>query len=210
MIKQLHTAIKISALLLTATAFPIYGHNKDKEFYIQTGYNSALSGGEIGIGGFIHGFNIEGNFLAALSESERIYWNDHSGTSMPFAATYRPFGCNLKVGYSIRLGKRFRITPQIGMQYMTLKETPAETGIADDDIWPSPCDKAADNSNALSGSAGVRVSFSILKNVGISVSPQYILKVSQTEGFRDLSEVSDKIKKSGEGFGCSINLNVSF
>lgn len=209
MIKQLQTAIY--ALLLTATAFPMYGHNKDKEFYIQTGYNSSLPGGEIGIGGFIHGFNIEGNFLAGLSESERIYWNDHSGTSMPFAATYRPLGCNLKVGYSIRLGERFRITPQIGMQYIILKETPAEIEEANDYTeWPAQYDRAADNSNTLGASAGVRVSFSILKNIGISVSPQYTLKVSQTEGYRDLSEVSDKIKKYGEGFGCSINLNITF
>lgn len=201
----------ISLLLLPASALPMSGHNKDKEFYIQPGYSTIISGAEMGIGGFLNGLNLEGNLFYGISESDQIYWNDHSGTTMPYCATYRPLGANIKVGYSFRLGERFRITPQAGCQYVALKETQVDTDIAGEyEEWAPKYDKAADKSNTLGISAGIRISVAILKNVGLSVTPQYVVKVSESDGYKALSEVSDKIKKYGEGFGCSINLNITF
>lgn len=189
----------------------LQGQNKDKEFYIQPGYNTAYSGVELGIGGFMKGFNLEGNVMAGVSSSERIFWNDLDGESLPYSATYRPLGGNIKIGYGIRIRNRIRITPQVGLQFVSLKENGDYPFESDQyDGLPHLYQEAADGANSLGASFGARFSIFLFSHIGLSVTPEYTKSIKQSDGFKALSDVSSKIKKYGEGFGCNINLTISF
>ncbi|MCM1491575.1 MAG: hypothetical protein NC095_12245 [Muribaculum sp.] len=207
MLKRLYLTILLPMLL----CLQVEGQNKDYEFYIQPGYNTATSGVVLGLGGFMKGFNLEGNLMAGVSTSEKIYWNDLDGESMPYAATYRPIGGNIKIGYGIGIGERIRITPQIGLQYITLKEKgDSEFTTGEYSDLPQLYHEAADGSHSIGASVGARFSIYLFSHIGLSVTPEYTKGVKQSDGFKALSEVSSKIKKYGEGFGCNINLTISF
>ena len=170
---------------------------KKNDFYIQAGYNIiGLSGLNIGIGGYISNFNIEANYLLGLSKSENIYWDNTSGDNMPIPTTYSPMGCNLKIGYGIKLGDRFRITPRLGMEYVALHEK-APT-------------KVANNANALDMPIGLKVDFGIVEHFGISLEPSYLIGMNKSEGYNALSDISDKIKGYADGFGLNISLYCNF
>lgn len=166
----------------------IYGH---------VGYNVVgLSGLCIGGGGYMSSINIEANYLLGISKSDDIYWNDSSGDIMPLLATYSPMGFNIIVGYGIRLGDRFRLTPRVGVQYAVLNEKSDK--------------KIADKANALSLPIGLKLDFAIINHFGISVEPAYIVNISKSEGYKALSDISNKIKGYSDGFGLNISLFCNF
>lgn len=199
----------------TTKNFPIRlnrDFTRKNEFYIQAGYNiTALSGINIGLGCYIQNVNIEGNYMASLSSSDKIYWSDTSGESVPFTATYKPSGGNVKIGYGFRINSRIRITPQFGFQFLSLKENTEESFISEDYTqWSQYYLGAADKASAASASFGARFSFALAPCIGVSVSPEYLVSVSKSEGYKALSAVSSKIKGYTEGFSCNISVNLFF
>lgn len=182
-----------------------WNYIKQNEFYLQAGYNAtAFSGITAGIGGYIHNINLECNYIMGLSESDKIYWNDKTGEIKSIATTYLPSGGNIKVGYGLRVHDRIRLTPQVGGQLVTLKEKIDNAG-------NSAFDKSlANGANAISASAGVKLNVAVAKCLGISVTPEYLLAISKSDGFKALSELSSKIKGYSEGFGCNVSVNLFF
>ncbi len=178
------------------------------EFYINAGYNvTGFSGVTAGMGGYYHKFNIEGTFIMGLTPSETIYWTDTNSEGYPCAVTYKPMGGTAKIGFGVRIGNRFRITPQIGCQIVCLNER------QEGDSWGggsyavySPVDKPM----AVGGVFGARLSLAIAPCLGLSVSPQYAIGLMQSDGYKALSEISSKIKGYSEGFGCNVSLNLFF
>ncbi len=187
-------------------------YTRPNEYYMQIGCNiGGITALNLGMGGFIHNFNIEGNYLLGLTNSDRIYWSDKSGESVPFTATYKPSGGNIKVGYGIRLHSRIRLTPQVGCQFITLKETAEESFMSDDYTqWSQYYLGAADGSKAASLTVGLRCNLALAPWLGLSVSPEYLLGVSKSNGFKALYEVSSKIKGYADGFNCNVSLNIFF
>lgn len=184
----MHRSFCLFLFFMLMIALPAWAQNKDYEFYIQPGYNTATSGVVLGIGGFMKGFNLEGNVIAGVSKSERIYWNDVSGESLPYSATYRPLGGNIKIGYGFGIGERIRITPQVGCRLITLKESGDDafkTGEYDD--LPQLYDEGADGSHSIAASIGARISIYLFSHIGLSVTPEYTKSVKQSEGFKALS-----------------------
>ena len=170
---------------------------KPTSIYFQAGYTIlGLSGMNIGVGGYIKNFNIEANYLIGFSKSGDIYWNDSSGDSMPVVANYSPMGCDFKVGYGILIGNRFRLTPQLGIQYVALSESADK--------------KVANNANAMNLPIGVKAELAIVRHFAISLEPAYNINVSKSEGYKVLSEISSKIKGYSDGFGINVSLNVNF
>ncbi len=167
------------------------------DFYIQVGYNVlGLSGLNVAAGGYISNINIEANYLMGLSKSENIYWNHTSGDTMPISAQYLPMGCNLKFGYGIKLADRFRLTPQVGAQYIVLQEKSNR--------------KVANNANAIGLPIGVKIDFAIINHFGMSFKPSYNISITQSEGYKVLSDVSSKIKGYSDGIGLNISLFCNF
>lgn len=166
-------------------------------FYIQAGYNVlGLSGLNVGVGGYISNINIEADYLLGFSKSEDIYWNNPSGDIRPIKAQYSPMGFNLKLGYGIKLGERFRLTPRTGIQYVLLEEK------SDGNI--------ANNAYAIGIPVGIKIDFAIVNHFGIALEPSYNVGISQSDGYKALSDISTKIKGYSEGFGLNISLFCNF
>ena len=186
-------------------------YTRSDEFYMQAGYNvMSYSGMNFGIGGYIKNVNIECNYLLGLTESEKIYWNDKSGETIPFSARYKHSGGNFKVGYGIRLHSRMRLTPQVGFQFVNLTETTEESFTPDDAQWSNYYMGAAKGSKAGSLSFGARFNIAVAPCLGIAVTPEYLLCIGKSNGFKALAEVSNQIKGYSEGFGCNISINIFF
>lgn len=169
------------------------------EFYMQVGYNVlGAEGMNTGMGCYIANFNMEANYILGFRKSEPIYWIDTEYGSKPYTATYKLSGYNGKLGWGIRCSSRFRITPQIGCQILQFKEE-IESGY---EVVPK--------ASVASLTGGIRINFAMAPCLGLSVSPEYIYPISKSEGYKAISDVSDKIKKYAEGFGCNISLNLFF
>lgn len=187
-------------------------YTRPNEFYMQVGANVVgMLSMNFGLGGFIHNVNLEGNYLMGLTNSDKIYWSDKLGESVPFTATYKLSGGNVKIGYGIRLHSRIRLTPQIGCQFISLKETTEESFISDDYTqWSQYYLGAANGSKAASLTLGLRCNVALAPWLGLSVSPEYLVGISKSNGFKALSDVSSKIKGYADGFNCNVNLNIFF
>lgn len=169
---------------------------RENEFYMQAGYDVAdFSAVNFGLGGYIHNFNLEGNYIYGLSKGEMIYWNDMTGEIPPFDVTYKlAHGANVKLGYGFQINSRIRITPQVGCQFIMLKDEYS-------------LDKL---NNATSVTAGARFNVALAPHLGLSVSPEYMWGVYKSDLFKELSEVSSKIKGYSDRFGCNVCINVFF
>ena len=151
------------------------------------------------LGGYIHHVNIEASYFYGTDKSETIYWSGND--SQPIASYYEPIlNVSAKIGYGIPISTRFRLTPQIGMNFLKLKET------MEDEANITP----ADGANVTSGLISLRFSAAIIDNVAISLSPEYSFAISKSDGYTALSDISDKIKKWGEGFNFKLGITAFF
>lgn len=174
---------------------------RKNEFYFNFGITPVgVKSWHAGMGFYIYNFNMEGNYIGNMFKSEEIYLISGDDT-YPRVARYSPWGYNVRTGWGIRCGSRFRITPQIGFQWISLKESDPKN---DDYIG------YADGANSYSLMAGARVSFAILSWLGISATPEYLLPVCKSGGYKVLSDVSKDIKGYCHGFNCNVNLNIFF
>lgn len=185
---------------------------RTNEFYMQIGGNiMPYPSMNFGIGGYIKNFNLECNYILGLTKSKKIYWNDQSGETVPFSARYKPSGGNFKVGYGIRLFNRMRITPQIGFQFVSLSESAEESLIPDDYFQGASHNlRAANGSKAGSLTFGARFNMALAPCLGLSVTPEYLLCIGKSNGFKVLSGVTKQIKGYAEGFGYNISVNLFF
>lgn len=171
-------------------------YNYKNEFYMdigkQTGSFLAFGGC---IGGYISNINLEFSVLNGTSASETVYWNstDHK----PISSVYRP-KLNLcgRIGYSIPVGTRFRLTPQLGISNLTIKEELAD----------NPNTSIIEKCNVTHALLGIRLSYVLLKHIGINVSPEYDCAINKSKGFKKIEEISPKIKKWGQGFNIKFGL----
>ena len=151
------------------------------------------------VGGYISNVNIEASYLAGSGNSEIIYWSGND--TKPIASQYAPSMCiGGKVGYGVALGSRFRITPQIGVSVLKLKET-MEAGASE---------TPAGGANVTSALVALRFSAAIVNHFAISVSPEFAFKMMESDGYKALSEVSPTIKKWSNGFNVKLGLTAFF
>lgn len=168
---------------------------RSNEIYAQIGYNVlGAQGLNCGIGGYLSNFNIEGNIITDLNSKEKD--NTTNGDSNESEPKYQFNGYNVKLGYGLKLNSRFRITPQVGCQILEFKK---------DNI--SDAEKKA---NIYSLTFGMRVNYAFSTVVGISISPEYLYPISESEGYKALTDLPSKMKKYSDGFGCNISLNLFF
>lgn len=195
---------KTIALNAETSNFTIKLHRdflKNSNFYIQAGYSVlGVNGMTFGLGGYIKNVNIEANYILGLSKSEVIYWNSTNGNATPLGTTYTPNGFDIKIGYGIGFAGRFRVTPQFGWQGIRLKENDTSEDY----------DAIAEGASAGSLSFGAKLDFIVINHLGLSVTPQYMLPVSLSEGYKRLKDVSSKIKGYSDGFGINLSVNAYF
>ena len=175
-------------------------YNYKNEFYAEAGVRAETFvsfGGTIG--GYISNVNVELSAFYGTGNSENIYWSGND--TKPVSSIYHPeLMVSGKVGYGIAAGTRFRITPQLGINYLNLKESMQE----DSNVTP------ANGSNVLSVLLGARISAIITNHFGVSLSPEYSFGVGKSNGYKELEAVSSKIKNWGQGFNVRFGLMIAF
>lgn len=152
------------------------------------------------IGGYIKNINAEASYFCGSGESDEIFWSD--GSSYPVSCIYSPsMGMSVKLGYGIPISTRFRLTPQVGVNFTKLKENVENSH--------SQMEYAA-GANVVSGLVSLRFSAAMSKCFAVSLSPELSFALAKSEGYDELSAVSSTIKKWGEGFNVKLGLTVFF
>lgn len=178
------------------------------DYYFATGFGIGSAMNVSGaLGTHLKNFNIEVNYQYCFEESPTIYWNNINyhvadDASYPGEVVYNPkFIIGGKVGYGIIAGTRLKFTPQIGYKFVKLTERDCLYK-----LWGTGYVKGAYCSDLT---VGVRAYCAISSHFGISLTPEYAIGVSKSEGFKILSDVSSKIKDFGEGFNLNLSLVVT-
>ena len=175
-------------------------YNYRNEFYFEGNVRAGTSiAFGASLGGYFNHVNVEASYLYGMGESETIYWSGNN--IQPIASYYAPaMNVSAKVGYGFPIATRFRITPQIGMNYLKLTETiESNTGFT-----------PADGANAVCGLVSLRMSAAIANHLAISLSPEFSFAVLKSDGYAVLSEVSSKVKNWGEGFNVKLGITAFF
>lgn len=175
-------------------------YNYKNEFYIEGNVRAgSLFAVGATVGGYVSNVNIEVSYLSGFGKSETIYWCGNN--TEPIASYYAPaMTVSGKAGYGFPISTRFRLTPQIGINFLKLNEK-MESGAT---VTP------ADGAYATSGLVSLRFSAAIVDKLAVSLSPEYSFGLTKSDGYTALAEVSPKIKKWSEGFNVKFGLTIVF
>ncbi|MBQ9213558.1 MAG: hypothetical protein IJ150_06430, partial [Bacteroidales bacterium] len=172
--------------------------NRLFEFYLEGNYlmNGMTAYGAT-IGGFLGNFNLEASYYIPTDKVEDIYWCDNE--MLPLKSNYTPeILASGKIGFGIRIGTRFRITPQAGAYYLTLKEE------IDNNKEIAP------NTSGINLVGSLRCSFAVARHLKISVTPEYVKSFKASAGFEALRNVSPTIQNWSDGINLKFGLALFF
>ena len=173
--------------------------NDPYEFYIEGNYrlgNSTSVGGTMGF--YWNNANFDISYQGGTGNEEFLYWSEEGEKPCKFSYSISSI-FTTKIGYGIPIGRRFRITPQLGILHINITEKELNY-----DIYGISSVVLDGNSQSLIVSS--RISFALSKHWGISISPEYLVSIKQSKGFKRLSDTSTKIKGWGEGFNVNLGL----
>ena len=165
-------------------------------FYLDAMYKyGGLSGVGGNLGWYIGNVNMEGNFIYyGLIDKQEVeahyYYNPEvSGSSdYAFSATFEPkMEYGGKLGYGIRLGKRCRITPQVGARFLQMDYS---GGYSLDDVGTM---------GTIIGTGSLRMSLVLCNGIALTVIPEYSMPITETDGYKAVKEISEDMKKWNEG-----------
>lgn len=164
---------------------------KRNAFYMEAVAQFGNFNGFGGTMGFFAGnINVEGSCLMGFGK-EDIFWCASGAVEeqlKPQAETLKAkMSAGGRMGYGFIIGTRFRMTPQLGVNCIRVKGD--ETDV-----------------HALSGTAGLRLEFALMKRLALSVTPEYAIKLSESDGYKTISTVSNTLKNWVEGFSCKVGL----
>lgn len=175
---------------------------KKYDLYLEGGYTFGAFAGISGtLGMHINGFNMEFSYISCTDKSQTIYWN-YSGGVVGYTTdecTYKPsYIIEGKLGGGTIAGTRVKITPQMGYRFVRFKET--STG-----------NVHYDGISCSSITLGIRVFCAICPFVGLSVTPEYAIGVTSSEGFNLLNDIDTSyFKNFKEGFNAKAALTIFF
>lgn len=187
---------------------------KNNEAYMEGGAQAGTFLAYYGIIGFnIHNVNFEGVYRGGIDKSEDVYLN-YSDGSAPTSCTFKVkqyWGG--KIGYAIKLGGRWRITPQIGGGSSELSLTANGGNMSYDYGDYSSTNYIYDDDKAtyvVTGCADCKIEFALTRGVSMVVVPEYTMALKKGETYKKLEAVSSKIKGWGTGFNCALGLHFYF
>ena len=171
-------------------------------FYISGEYQFVgLSGIRGDIGGYIKNFNIEANIIYSFKSSETIYWYNTNDISTPYSYTYKPIYYGGRLGYGINLGKRFRITPQIGAGVLSIIGDAVEEG---------KYGLHATDGYCIVGVGSLKLDLHLTPFMAITVTPNYSMPFVKSSMYSQLYGASPTFKRYVSGFSLSAGLCFCF
>ena len=96
-----------------------------------------------------------------------------------------------RAGYGITISSRLRITPQVGVSVMSVKDNRIAT-------------------YALCANAGLRLEYAVAAHFGVSFTGEGSFAVSKKDAFKQLEEISSKVKGWGTGGNLRIGAYLIF
>lgn len=187
---------------------------KNNEAYMEGGAQTGTFLAYYGIIGFnIHNVNFEGVYRGGIDKSEDVYLN-YSNGSAPTSCTFKVkqyWGG--KIGYAIKLGGRWRITPQIGGGSSELSLKANEGDVSYNFVDNTFANYINDDDKAtyvVTGCADCKIEFALTRGVSMVVVPEYTMALKKGETYEKLEAVSSKIKGWGTGFNCALGLHFYF
>lgn len=166
---------------------PIPKQANSVSFYAQAGYQVGnISGLGFNIGCNLYRVNLEGDLTIGLTDYSEEF---HS-------IIYKPTRIAIKAGYEFCLSAYFRLTPQIGVGAVCASGT--QSGNVDLDFY------------AIPAAISLRTEYRINDHFGISLTPEYCIKLSESETFGILADQSSTIQGFGTGFNTRLGVNFCF
>lgn len=172
------------------------GNGKDKgkgkkhtNFYLGAGFQAGtLMGGNVHVGAYLSNFNVEAYGTMGLAKETAFIYKDWKA-SQSFDLKANLLGG--RVGYGINVGSRLRITPQVGAASLTVKGG---------DI----------TATALCATLSCRIDFALTSFLGVNLTPEGQFALSKKDVFKQLSDLSSKVKGWGTGAGARIGFYFYF
>lgn len=165
-------------------------HIKRNEFYLGVGYRvNTLAGFEYGVGWYIYNVNMELGIITSNTKSDKVYWYKNESEDIPTSTTYDFGGYSARIGYGFRLGNRIRLTPQLGINHVVLKEKTAEN-----DYYTY-----ADGAYSTKGVVALNLDCALGKMFKLSLAPEYSVSMDDSMGYQKISSVID-LEKQSSGF----------
>ncbi len=96
-----------------------------------------------------------------------------------------------KVGYGFVIGTRFRMTPQVGCNYINVQGEQTKA-------------------YALTGTGGLRLELACSRFIGFSVTPEYTFKLKESDTYQLLSPILPNMKSWTSGFNCKVGVFMFF
>ncbi len=177
-------------------------YKKTSLFFQPYGQIGTFNSAGIAIGGFLHNFNLESFCGFGLVDSEEIFWisSENTGSSASYSYTYNTLKTGGKIGYGIRIGERFRMTPQVGISTLLLNGKEIAIG--------------ENNPNAKHGYAtnldvSIRSDVYIAKHFTLSIIPEYSLAMKKSDLYERVSNVSTKVNSFATGYNLRFGLTFN-
>lgn len=147
-------------------------------------------GAGISAGGYVSNFNVEAHFTIGLTKSEDIYWIKGSDQRV---CSYKPTAFSLRVGYGFIVADRLRLTPQVGLAVVGIK-----------------CSDGDSKGYAASTTIGLKGEYALSKTIALFVAPEVAFAASKSDVFKQLEDVSSKIKGWATGFNARLGVTITF
>lgn len=173
---------------------------KRNEFYLGAAYRmNVFSGIEYGVGFYLSNVNMEFGIITSNMETGNVYWCNNKSEEIPRAATYELSGYSARVGYGFRLGNRMRLTPQLGINHVVLKEN-----VEEDDY-----NTYADGAYSTKGVVALNLDCALGKWIKLSLVPEYGVSMSKSKGYKNMESIAD-LEKLSSGFNIKVGAYLYF
>ena len=167
---------------------PASKYHKTSGGYVETmAQAGSMMAAGFNAGCYIGNFNVEAYGMHGLCKSRLRVITPYDNNVYELYA--KKFGARL--GYGFVLGKRFRLTPQVGAGVLFA----GGDGIS---------------AIALTGSGALRCEFAVVKHFGVSLTPEYTFAISKKKAFGAISNVSKRINGWANGINASLGFYFNF
>lgn len=178
-------------------------NNYDCATFIGIDYNNGLQaiGLNFGTSTSKH-FMFELNFYWGLKKSEKVYWTTLQvaslGSSDLKSFEYSHWASDLRLGPTFWCGPFLRISPELGVQYLKLRET---------DVGIKKSKESMVKGGYFSGIGSMRFRFALSQHMGLHITPEYKLLISNK---KSLPSITEDVEKWVKGFGVKAGLSFYF
>ena len=167
---------------------------RPNQFYVSPMFQAGMfMGAGVSLGTYISNVNVELSFLYGLGSADAFYKNnDQTQTSMLLDGAFMKFFAYGKLGYGISWGSNIRLTPQAGVGVLAFSHSDLP------------------KSSAIVATVSARLDYALNHYIGLFFSPEASFAVSQSIGFKAVSDVSSKVKGWATGFNGKVGISFLF